>query len=239
MHLLPPRLEKFESANAEEQRKQHELAFGILSFSRKTYHWLSLITTFTWGFRWLWDILTDCIQGWKRRKNWNPSRPFGTGRSLQQVKQHTLCLLEFIADARLVEEDSLQSHQLTTFHPATLQSLQNVFQDQVGKNATSERQEVFIEKETPCIFNKWLKKTIRTQKKDEELCMWSKRQYHHCEEKEGLNESSRNNAPWNKSTFKIHHCGDGLWYNAGFQLRLLRFTRGFQPSLLSMVSSSC
>ena len=36
-----PRLEKFESANAEEQRKQHELAFGILSFlpgRSITYH---------------------------------------------------------------------------------------------------------------------------------------------------------------------------------------------------------
>ena len=138
---------------------------------------------------------------------------------------HTLCLLEFIAfRCKTCWGRCSSKLKTTTFHHgATLGSLQNVFQDQVGKNATSERQEVFIEKETPCIFNKWLKKTIRNQnKRDDELCMWSKRQYHHCEEKEGLNESSRNNATWNKSTFKIHHCGDGLWYTAGwFQLRLL------------------
>lgn len=71
---------------------------------------LSLITTFTcwrddslWGFRWsLWDILTDCIQGWKRRKNWNPSRSFGTGI-------HCAFWSSSLSDARLVEEDSLQS----------------------------------------------------------------------------------------------------------------------------------
>lgn len=67
---------------------------------------------------------------------------------------------------------------------------------------------------------KWLKKTIK--KKGRWVVHVIKKTVPSLWRERRLDWITRNNATWNKSTFKIHHCGDGLWYTAGwFQLRLL------------------